>query len=154
MSNQAGRISQEILGSSQGHFQIMIHFYIYTMRYSFHLKGFIREVFRYCQIGPSWLHLNRQITLSTFDKCCRLIGNEPKVNVFRNCYHLVVDTDGGNEVHCFFTFINRPTRAMKGTLKGKLVHVKKWRERQLNVRYRGLVNPRGEIQQVWGCLYY
>lgn len=75
MLNQAARINQEILGSSQGHFQIMIPFCIYTMRYSFHLKGFIREVFRYYQMGPSQLHLNRWIILFTFDKCYRLIGN-------------------------------------------------------------------------------
>ena len=78
------------------------------MRYSFDLKGFIKEVFRYYQMGPSQLHLNRWITLSTFDKCCRLIGNKPIVNVFRNCYHLVVGTDGGNKVHYFSLLLIGP----------------------------------------------
>lgn len=40
-------------------------------------------------------------------------------------YHLVVSTDGGNDMRWFFTFTNILTRVMKGILHGKHVYVKK-----------------------------
>jgi hypothetical protein len=40
-------------------------------------------------------------------------------------YHLVVSTDGGNDMRWFFTFANIHIRVMKGTLYRKHVYVKK-----------------------------
>lgn len=79
----------------------------------------MREVFRYYQLSPYHLHFNRWITLSPYDKFSRLVRIEPIVNVFENYYHLIADTDGGNDMHWFFTFSNRTTGVMKGTLYGK-----------------------------------
>jgi hypothetical protein len=41
------------------------------------------------------------------------------VIVFRSCYQLVVDTDGGNDMWWFFTFTNRNNNAMKNMLARK-----------------------------------
>jgi hypothetical protein len=38
------------------------------------------------------------------------------IYVFRTYSYLVVDINGGNDMCWFFTFANRPIRAMKGTL--------------------------------------
>jgi len=59
---------------------------------------------KYYKLVPYQLHFNMWITLSPYDKFSRLVKIKPIVNVFENCYHLVVDTDGGNNMHWFFTF--------------------------------------------------
>lgn len=68
----------------------------------------IGVVFRYYQQGPSQPHPNRWIILFSFDKFLRLVEIEPTISVFRTCYHLVADIDGGNDMCWFFTFAERP----------------------------------------------
>jgi hypothetical protein len=85
----------------------------------------MREVFRYYQSDLGQLHRNEQIILFTFDKFFKLTIIKPTINIFRTCYHLVTNTDGGNDMHWFFTFANRLARAMKGALYGNPTHVKK-----------------------------
>jgi hypothetical protein len=99
------------------------------------------------------LHFNGWITLSTFDKFSRLIKIELSVNIFRNCYHLV-GTDDSNDMHLFFIFANKLTRAIKGTLCRKSAHVKKLRGRWLVMKYSGLVSLKDGMQQVWRCFHY
>jgi len=81
--------------------------------YSFSLQGFVWEVFRYYKLGSGQLHPNKWIILFVFDKFLQLIEIEPTINVFRTYYHLVVGADNGNDTHWFFTFTNKPTKAMK-----------------------------------------
>lgn len=127
---------------------------MYVMRYFFPLKGFIGEMSRYYQLCPGQLHLNELSLCSYLISFFRLVGIEPIINVFRSCYHLVADTDYDNDMCWFFTLANMPTRAINKTLCGKPVHVKKWRGKWLIVRYSGPVNPRGGMQQIWGCFHY
>jgi len=98
---------------------------MYALGYTFHLQGFMKEVFRYYQLSPSQLHPNKWIILSTFDKFRRLVIIEPIISVFRTCYHLVASTNCDNDMCWLFNFTNRPIRAMKGTLRGKPAYVKK-----------------------------
>lgn len=104
------------------------------------------KVFGYHELGPSQLHSNKLITLSTFDKFSRLIGIEPLDNVFRNCYHMVLGIDSSNDMQLFFTFTNKPTRVIKGTMCGKFAHVKKLRGRWLVIRYSELISFKGGMQ--------
>jgi hypothetical protein len=101
---------------------------MYALGYTFHLQGFMKEVFRYYQWGLSQLHPNKWIILSAFDKFLRLVIIEPIISVFRTCYHLVASTNGDTDICWFFSFTNRPIRAMKGTLQGKPTYVKKIEE--------------------------
>jgi hypothetical protein len=59
------------------------------------------------------------------------------MDIFKTCYHLVTGINGGNNMRWFFTFTNRSTEAMEGTLQGKSAHVKKWKGRWLIIRYNG-----------------
>jgi len=66
-----------------------------------------------------------------------LIGIEHTMDIFKTCYHLVTDINGGNNMCWFFTFTSRTTEAMKGTLQGKSAHVKKWKGRWLIISIMG-----------------
>jgi hypothetical protein len=66
-------------------------------------------------------------------------SDEHTINVFRTCYHLVAGIKGGNDMRWFFTFANKPTGAMKGTLQRKPAHVKKWRRWWLIMIYNRLI---------------
>lgn len=122
---EAEHINQLTSSSAYGHLEITTHFYMYTLGYTFHLQGFMKEVFRYYQLGPSQLYPNKWIIFFAFDKFLRLVIIEPIISVFRTCYHLVASTNGDNDIYWFFNFTNRPIRAMKGTLQGKPAYVKK-----------------------------
>jgi len=56
-----------------------------------------------------------------------MIGLKPMVNVFKSCYQLVTNTDGGNDMYWFFIFANRRNGDMKNTLTEKPSSIKKWR---------------------------
>jgi hypothetical protein len=72
--------------------------------------------------------------MSSFEFFCRMVMLEPTVNVSKSCYQLVVDTNGGNTMCWFFTFVNRSNNVMKNMLAGKPTSVKKWRGRWLIIR--------------------
>lgn len=102
MSTEVKRISQPILGSTQDHFEITTPFSMYVLGYTFLPEGFMREIFRYYQLGLCQLHPNGWINLSTFDKFFRIVEIKLTINVFRTYYHMVTGTDGGNDMRWFF----------------------------------------------------
>jgi len=142
------RISKQTLGSTRGYFKIIILICMYLMGQSFPLQGFARKVFNYCQLGLDQLHLNGWTILSSFENFCRIISLKPTVNNFRSCYQFIAGTDDDNDMWWFFTFANINNGAIKNTLVGKPMHVKKLRGRWLVVRFIGTLNPRKGLKPI------
>jgi hypothetical protein len=56
---------------------------MYMLGYTFPLKGFVREVFSYYQLGLDQLYPNGWIILFSFDKFLKLIIIEPTISIYR-----------------------------------------------------------------------
>ena len=72
---------------------------MYELWYTFTLNRFVREVFKYYELGSCQLYPNGWIIPIAFDKFFKLVGIKPTLNIVKTGYHLVTRTNGGNDRH-------------------------------------------------------